>query len=461
MKKTLIVLIALVTFFSGCKKYLDVNKDPNNPVDVQEALLLAPIEVAVSDNIYAGNIDVFMQNFVQAIAPNQPNPGIWNYQMFNGDADGDWNAFYVVALNNLNILIKKAEADKKPNYAAIAKILTAYTLGTATDIWGDIPYSQAFQGIAELAPTYDKQADIYNDIQSLLSSGIAEIDNSASAIVPGTDDYFYNGVMSSWQKLAYTLKARYFMHLTKAPGHTASVQADSVLLALAQGFTSTGDDLHFQYAGAAGTESSWYLVFSPITTYVLNNTWIVNMQTNNDPRLPFMANTATSTGLYTGRVVGDPVGDLTKYSYPSSFYAGIATSNYLVCYTEALFLQAEATFIKSGFTAAQPIFQQGITQHMLKLGVPQTSINTYIAARGTLTSGNALQRIIEEKSTANFLNNENFVDWRRTGFPLLTAEPGAISAIPRRLLYPESEILTNPQPQQSAKLTDRLWWDTP
>jgi len=66
---------------------------------------------------------------------------------------------------------------------------------------------------------------------------------------------------------------------------------------------------------------------------------------------------------------------------------------------------------------------------------------------------------MEEKSIANFLNEENFTDWRRTGFPLLTKVQGGLSDIPRRLLYPESEILTNPQPQQTAVLTDRVWWD--
>ncbi len=460
MKKTIISLIVLVSLLSGCKKYLDVNTDPNNPVDVQEPLLLAPIEVSVSDNIYAGNIDVFMQNFVQAIAPNQPNPGIWNYQMFNGDADGDWNAFYVVTLNNLNILNGKAEKDKEPNYAAIAKILTAYTLGTATDIWGDIPYSQAFQGVEKIAPAYDKQEDIYKDVQNLLNAAIGEIDPS-STVVPGGDDYFYNGDMASWKKLAYTLKARYFMHLTKAPGYTPAVQADSAVQALAQGMASSADDLKFQYAGDASTESSWYLTFSPVSTYVLSSTFIDSMKAHSDPRLPFMVNTAASTGLYNGRTVGDPVGDLSTYSYPSSYYAGIGTSNYIVSYTEALFLQAEATLINLGYAAAQPVFQQGVTEHMLKLGVAQTAINAYLAARGVLTAANALQRIIEEKSTANFLNNENFVDWRRTGFPLLTKVPGALSEIPRRLLYPESEILTNPQPQQSANLTDRVWWDAP
>ncbi|MNL89766.1 Starch-binding associating with outer membrane [compost metagenome] len=66
---------------------------------------------------------------------------------------------------------------------------------------------------------------------------------------------------------------------------------------------------------------------------------------------------------------------------------------------------------------------------------------------------------MEEKSIANFFNLENFNDWRRTGFPAITAVDGALSAIPRRLLYPETELRTNPQPQQAARVTDRVWWD--
>ena len=66
-----------------------------------------------------------------------------------------------------------------------------------------------------------------------------------------------------------------------------------------------------------------------------------------------------------------------------------------------------------------------------------------------------MQRIMEEKDIANYLNLENFNDWRRTGYPALTPVI-ALSAIPRRMLYPESEILTNQQPQQSALLTDRV-----
>lgn len=459
MKKSFLIILTVAGLLAtGCKKFLDINKDPNNPTDMQESLLLSPIEQNISDNVQGGNASIIVQNYLQNIAPNQPNPGLWNYQSFNVDFDGDWYAFYVVCLNNLKILNEKAEKKSNWNYAAIAKILTAYTLGTATDYWGDIPYSKAFDKTNYLVP-YDRQEDIYKTIQSLLSQAVADIDKKGS-VVPGGDDYFYNGNMDAWRKAAWSLKARYFIHLTKAPGYTAAVQADSALAALQNGMTDNADDLKFTYEGNTGSENIWHLTFSPVTTYVLNKTLTDTLQQRNDPRLPVIVKPAESTGLFTGRKIGSPTDELANYSYPNDFYAAPPSSNYIFTYAEALFIKAEATFRKSGFAAAQPVYANGITSNMAKLGIDPASAAAvaYVNSR-TLTAENALQLIMEEKAIANLFNFETYNDWRRTGYPALTPVDGALSAVPRRLLYPQSEILTNKQPQQSAKLIDEVWWD--
>ncbi|UYQ94313.1 SusD/RagB family nutrient-binding outer membrane lipoprotein [Chitinophaga horti] len=460
MKKVISIISLSALLLGGCKKFLDVNKDPNNPTDVQESLLLAPIEMNISDNIAGGFGALLVQNYLQNIAPNQANPGIANYQLFSVDVNGDWTMYYVNCLNNLKILNQKAESENHWNYAAIAKILSAYVLGNATDLWGDIPYSQAFNRNSFLVP-YDKQEDIYKSIQSLLNNAIADI-SKGDALKPKGDDYYYKGNMDAWRKVAYSLKARYFMHLTKAPGYTAAVQADSALLALQNGMTANADDWKFVYEGAASTENIWYYTFLPVTTYVLNETIIETLKGRNDPRLPVIAKPAVLSGNYVGRRVGTlPAGNLAAYSYLNNFYGAAASSNYIYNYSEAVFLKAEAVLLKSGFAAAQPVYRHGINSHLFKLGIDTTSVaaTTYVNSRA-LTAGNALQRIMEEKAVANFLNLETFNDWRRTGFPALTPVDGALSAIPRRLLYPESELQSNEQPQQSGvTLTSRVWWD--
>jgi len=460
MKKISIYIMGFALLASsGCKKFIDVNTDPNNAVDGTEATMLPPVEIAIADEMYGGNAAFIVQNFMQTTAINQPPPQIGTYLEINSDLDGDWSVYYSTVLINLKIINTKAIADGKLNYAAIAQILSALALGNATDLWGDIPYSQALQGTANLSPVYDKQEDIYKDIQTLLDKGIADI-NAGTTTVPSSDDFFYTGDMSKWKMLAYSLKARYYMHLTKAPGYTAAAQAQLALTALTNAMQSSDDDLQYMFPGAAGQTNPWYNNFNQVSTAVISSDFVDTLVTRNDPRLSKMVSPSTETGLYTGREIGDAAaGDLESYSYPSSYYMGIGAGVYMMSYSETLFLKAEATYIVSGYAAAQSIYQSAVTAHMAKVGVAAADITTYLNSRGTLTAANAEQRIIEEKFISNYLNLEIFNDWRRTGYPTMVKVPNALSDIPRRVLYPEVEITTNPQPQQSAILTDRVWWD--
>lgn len=461
MKKILMILVSCILIgASGCKKYIDVNQNKNKPINVAEAQILAPVELAISSNLYAGSgAAAIVQQYMQVAAQNQVAPNAGTYLMYNTDMDGDWTNLYVTCLNNLVTLNQKATADGNTNYAGIAKILTAYCLGTATDLWGDIPYSQAFKGSSNFTPLYDAQKDIYNQVQSLLDAGIADIAKSGT-ISPSGDDLFYSGDMSKWTKLAYTLKARYYMHLAKAPGYTATAQAQLALTALEKGMQSNNDDFKMGYDGGAGTENPWQQNFISTSTVVLANTFVNGFTTRNDPRLSAMVAPATATGLYTGLGEGlSTIGQLEEYSRPGNFYGATGATNYIVNYSEALFIKAEATLITSGYSSAVPVYQSAVLSHMTKLGISNDNANSYLASRA-LTSSNAEQLIIEEKSIANFLSLENFTDYRRTGYPVLPAVPNALSAVPRRVLYPQLEITSNPQPQQTAKLTDRLWWDT-
>lgn len=461
MNKLYFSLIILSFCAGGCKKFVDVNYDPNNPLTVSEKLLLAPVEYTLANNIEANDAgSTYVNYYLQNVALNQAIPNYGTYQMVPSDFDGMWNSIYTGGLENLKLLNQKAEGNGNFNYSGIAKILTAYCLGVATDLWGDIPYSQSLKGSENFNPSYDKQEDIYKTIQSLLDNGIADI-NKNTTLKPGTDDFYYAGDMNIWKRLAYTMKARYYMHLTKAPGYTAAVQADLALAALQNGMIANTDDMKFTYPGGAGTESRWYNFMLPVTTLVLAAPLVDTLKTRNDPRLPVLATPAKTDGAYRGRSIGTvgALPNLNSFSLVGSFYGSKGSAEYIVTYSEALFLKAEATLIKSGYTAAQSIYTDGIKSHMTKLGV--TDPSTYLASRGTLTAANALQRIMEEKNIADFLSLENYTDWRRTGFPVISLAPNAVTTeIPRRYLYPQSEINTNANPLQSAKITDRVWWDT-
>jgi hypothetical protein len=450
--------ILIVLIFSGCKKFIDVNNNPNSPTSVSEKLLLAPIEVQIAGEPAAINVNHIMQN----IALNQAAPNTGTYLFTNSSFDGTWSTLYATCIKNLKLLQDMAVENKNPNYSGIAKVLTAYCFAMLTDYFGDVPLTDALQGLGKQFPAYDKQEDVYKRIQSLLDEAIADF-NQNTGLKPGSDDFFYAGDISKWKKLSYTLKARYHMRLSKIYG--ASTQADLVLADLANAMTSNADDLKFTYPGTAGYYNRWYNAMLPVETVSFASTLIDSLVSRSDPRLSILVAPAVSDGAYRGRKIGisfSSLPNLNSFSVVGSFYGAQASPVFLVNYSEVLFLKAEATLIKSGFAAAQPVYQDAIKAHMTKLNVSASAVTNYLSSRGTLTAANALQRIMEEKTIANFLSVENYNDWRRTGFPELSLVANAsLPQIPRRFFYPQSELNTNPQAIHSAKLTDRVWWDKP
>ncbi len=464
MKKiNFLILFIFFVSANGCKKFLDVNKNPNNPTEVPESISLSAVETVVATQIAGGNVTFgvapITAYWTQQLALNQEQPQIDGYKV---TTDGvDWYFLYPT-LKNLQLLSAKGVSNGNYAYAGIAEVLSAYTMGIITDLWGDVPYSQALVS-DNIRPTYDKQEDIYKALQAQLDKAIEYFGKPAGK-VPGSDDFIYNGDTDKWKKFAYTLKARYYMHLTKAPGYTAATQADLALAALQNGFDASDDEASFAYPGTSGNESPWFEnTLSGAGGVVLSSTLIDSLVARNDPRLPVIAAEAATGGGYHGRVIGSGANpDPDAYSRINDFYAGAAASVYLLTYGEALFLKTEATLIKTGFADAQPIYIQGIKAHMTKLGINTSSSAalSYLAARGVLTADNALQKIMEEKSLADFLSIENYNDWRRTGFPLLTAVNNSYyPAIPVRLPYPLTSITSNPQPQQSATVSTPVWWD--
>jgi hypothetical protein len=448
--------------FAGCRKYLDVNENPNVPTDVTESLLLAPLETAVSHYITAGYAASLVNQWMQNMVPNQPMPNTASYLVTSVTFDDFWNSHYVVVLNNLYLLNRQANVNGNSSYAGIAKVLTAYTLGSATDMWGDIPYTEAFNGMGNTKPGYDPQENVYNTIQTLLDSAVVQL-TAATGKEVGSDDYYFQGDMSKWIKMAYTLKARYYMHLTKAPGHTAAQQAMLALAALENGMSSNADDCMYAYAGASNSANPWSQHFYNTTTLILSSRYVDSLKTRNDPRLPYLVSKAKNTGLYTGNEIGTGLGVLENFSVGGSFYASLSSNVYVLTASEALLLKAEATLLTAGFAAAQPIFRKAVAENMVKVGVDTntTIAQTYLAKYSVLTADHALQQIIEEKNTSNFLSTECWVDWRRTGFPKLNMiQNNTVTEIPRRFLYPLNEATANPQPVQSAKLSDRVWWDS-
>ena len=147
----------------------------------------------------------------------------------------------------------------------------------------------------------------------------------------------------------------------------------------------------------------------------------------------------------------------------SGVYTGAAPQRMLT-YTEYCFIRAEAALMGAP-GSAQQFYTDGINASMQEVGVAAIDVANYLAANGTLVGTNAqqLRQIIEEKYIGLFgVSVEPWNDWRRTGYPVISAPTNAvIGTIPRTLFYPQSEIDLNPNNpgQKSATLQAGPFWD--
>ncbi len=158
-------------------------------------------------------------------------------------------------------------------------------------------------------------------------------------------------------------------------------------------------------------------------------------------------------------------GNVTAGVAPPFTYSGAAPQR-MLSFAEYNFIRAEAA-LRGAPGSAQAFYTAGITASMQEVGVNAAQIADYLAANGTLSGSTAqqIQQVIEEKYIASFgVSVEPWSDYRRTGFPALTVPTNAISsvtAVPRSLFYPQSEIDLNPNVpgQKPSSLQDRVFWD--
>ncbi|RYF45020.1 MAG: SusD/RagB family nutrient-binding outer membrane lipoprotein, partial [Chitinophagaceae bacterium] len=214
--------LLLAGVVTGCKKFLDVNQNLNNPTpeSVGLPLVLSAAERNISQNLALGS---GLGNTMAVYTHQQTGRvGADRY----GAGSSGWEGLYS-ALSNLNVIIKRAPLENRFVYAGIAKILKAYTVSMMVDVWGDIPYSEYdkfAEGIAQ--PKFDKGSEIYPKLIALIDEGIADINNPAfNTSKPGTDDYIYKGNTANWIKAANTIKLKMYTQVRLVQDVKAQVTA--------------------------------------------------------------------------------------------------------------------------------------------------------------------------------------------------------------------------------------------
>ena len=408
-----------------------------------------------------------------------------------------WERYYPNIPKTIEDL--KAQVCEDPadvNLCSITRITRVFMYHRLTDLYGDVPYSEAGQGVTGgvIKPVYDPQEEIYADMLNELQEAAEALDASQPSF--GGGDLIYQGDVEKWRKFAYSMMLRLGMRLSERAPATAEQWVER---AIAGGVMESNDDLarvpHDPNAWRNGVGE----VFLADASQHMSETFVTWLQEHNDPRLTVYGQApvagAPAVGLPNGydattivshpswipcNANGEPTPcGMNVYMDVNPVITGVDDPMFFQTYAEVELLLAEAAVRGWGASDAAGHYEAGVRaamEYLARYGegaaISSAAINDYLAAN-PFDSANALEQIAEQYWAATLFNEyEAFANWRRTGYPDLTPVnyPGNVTGgtIPRRMIYSPGESVTNEANYNAAVarqgpdvLTTRVWWDAP
>ena len=476
MKKYIILFVAIATLGS-CKKYLDVNDTVNNPLDVPARLLLptTTVGMAWSNGNALGRAASIL---VQYNAGLSGDPDAYDAYDMEGDFDNQWNfEIYNGTINNLRILIDKTEGTS-PAYSGIAKLQMAYTFSLATDLWGDVPYSEAGFGLKTPQPVFESQQHIYlgngsiKGLFTLVREGLADL-NKTSVLLPGTDDRVYGGDLAKWKRMGNTLLLKFAMQVSNVVPDTAKAVINSVIAG--NNFINDNSlDYQVGFSTPLNNQNPMYAfdILNRPDEEMMSARFLTLMRNLNDTvRLSkyYTKPGGVFRGYENGATVAAPVREnRSRYSAYVVGTGGEAPIRLITNFQRA-FILAEAALTLGTPGDANALYQEGIKASMRKTGMTEAEISTYFTTNPSVvnlsgTVQDKVKQIITQKYIAWVGNGiEAYNDYRRTGYPQLALSLNATgddpNVLPKRFPYVISEAERNPnQPNPRPRTTQKVWW---
>ncbi len=459
------VLFATVLFGSCKKGYLDVNEvNPNQTQNPPLNALLATVTYQTGLNVNrAGNITAY---FMQQLASPNASSGSDTYD--NVDRSSVWYNVYNT-IRDGRVMQEQAVERGGFQHIGVVKVTEAMNMSMLIDLFGDAPYSEAFDP-ANFTPKYDKAQDIFNACLKLLDDAIAEFSKANPAIkLDAASDLIHGGNIPAWIKTSNALKARLLNRLSKLPAYNPT----QILAALSGAYTSNADDAQItKFVG----RSPWNQTAFNNTQLLLDG-WMSEQFIDHldgttysviDPRIKYITDT-TKFGDYRGTPNGKGrtgTGTNKEESYLSinGFYSKSGAPLLLVTFSEMKFIEAEATFA-SNKARSYAAYLAGIAANMDKLGVTATEKAAYLANPAVAVGEAAFTKdlLFKEKYVAMFLHPEAWTDARRYDYKYKDFTLPVNAVLPtfiRRVGYPSTETDRNGENVPTvSSLADKLWWD--
>lgn len=480
MKKIIVYIISLwiITCTSCTDQFTELNKNPNAPVEVLPELLFRKVLYDQADQMsleafVAGN--TLSQYFTSIDFNLFDRHGLATPQ-YGGNP---WNFLYE-NLRDTEIILEKSRANAAfAVYEGPALIYKAYLTMLLTDLYGDVPYSEALRGKSGIiAPAYDTQEAIYTGDKGILANlkqGISLINNyKGSQRLQG--DILYNGQLAKWVKLGNSLQLKAYMRISNQRDVRAEIQK---LVADNQFITQATDNAIFNFTATQPTNFKMSTArIGDFNLYIMSETMEEILRRYQDPRMQvFFRPTAANNQVYRGLRNGPDASTLSisvsNYSFAGTIFredAGRLKANFMTSF-EVNFLLAEAAE-KGWITGnAQTYYEQGVKDafQFWNTSLPSDYLTTGTAAFSKENTSKRIEQIITQKWIANILNGyEGWIEFRRTGFPALKPVTASLNQglFPVRMPYPATEsALNNVNYRVAADKTNNnsinspVWWD--
>lgn len=499
--KLLIIFSALFMLFTAisCNDWLDVNHDPNALEEIPDAKVLLPAaQMGVANNLMGWDFGFggafWVEYWTQSYTASQ-------FKSLTEYLPQEFNTSYQSLMREPLIDLKRIKTmtaeDENKGYYFIAEALSIFTWQVITDVWGDMPYSEALradEGI--LNPVQDKGQDIYTDLLTRIDALLA-IDLSNSSI-DSKFDYIYEGDLDAWYRFANSLKLKLMLRLSETPQYNNSevlsfIQSADLLTSSAKipGSVWTDDEKggmegkrhpmrEFEVGGAN------YLS----TNVIASKNFIDYLNLNDDPR---MANLFSGTkgafyGDFDSKEDSDGNGTTDdKETYAKAVFAP-DMDLMLMSDWEVNFYIAEVFARASQNVQAQDYYEKGVTASLNQHGITSTDIiETGYATWVNGTVEQNIKQIAMQKwvANANYQHIESFLERNRTKYPSvneidIAADRVAANSnfpvgdltisvkgrallngnLPASPLYPSSYIFRNTNaPDQKANVGEKVWWN--
>lgn len=504
-KKSLILLaMGSAMTFTGCNKFLNINTNPNavTTSTVTAPLVFTAGEVAVGDRASGNSAALvgftspkqWVYNWMGYMSSNggfSPIQSETTYDINSSFTDPIWINYYTT-LFDLNQAKVKGLQSQDTALAGAAMVLSADLFQEVADLFGNIPYSEAFQTDKYPKPVYDKAQDIYNDLQLSLDTAISYLHAQPNSDFISSD-VIAQGNEQTWIQFANTLKLRLLIRQSEVSGFNPSAEITKIMNN--GGVLGAGQSISVNpgYVNEANKQSPFYANYGytpqgALGTSAYNaNAYILNiLQSTNDPRLALFFAPLSGTTNYVGCIYGSPQSQLPQSTSAASYFGTGIINNptqpqWIMPSFESMFLYAEAVargWIPNNSNAGAA-YQAAVTESFKWLNVPNAAgaAATYMAGNSianwaTVAGSSAEQQakfIVMQEYIANTCIDplESYADERRLNFlpqGFISVNPARITnTLPLRIPYPQSEFTTNEANVEAQgtidPLTSKLFWE--